>query len=111
MRIFPLILGAIVFGVRLLRKLHPVPYEGPMTDEEVENLLITAAEDRPGAPDWKGSIVDLMKILDQDASFGNRRELWAEMGHTDAYTGSAEQNVQLHKDVTAKIASREMTVP
>ena len=111
MRVFNLILGAIAFGVRLLRKHHAVPCEGPYTDQEVENLLSIAADARPEFPDWKNSIVDLLEILGVQSGFGNRRDLWAEMGHGDVYQGTAEQNIQLHADVTAKIASRELVVP
>ena len=110
MRVFGLILGAIRLGVAMLRKFKQA-CEGPMTDQEVEDFLVAAASDQPDAPDWRNSIVDLLKILRQDSSRGSRSELWAEMGHGDAYNGTAEQNIQLHKDVTKKIADRELVVP
>jgi Domain of unknown function (DUF3597) len=106
---FTLLLGAIRLGVRLLRKFHPC--EGPMTDAEVDRVLAMAAADKPGVPDWRNSIVDLLKIMEQDSSFGARAEWWAEMGHRDIYSGTAEQNVQMHKEVTKKIAERELVVP
>jgi uncharacterized protein DUF3597 len=111
---FGLILSAIRLGVAMLRKFrHPEgqPQQGPMTDDEVEQFLIAAADNVKDAPDWRKSVVDLLKILRQDSSYRARSELWAEMGHEVAYGGSAEQNVQLHKDVTKKIAERELVVP
>ena len=44
---------------------------------------------------YKTSIVDLMKLLDLDPSYENRKELATEMGRTD-YSGTAEDNIWLH---------------
>ena len=113
MRVFGLILGAIRLGVALIRKLKnsACPPDAPMTDDEVEAFLLAAASNATDAPDWRNSIVDLLKILRQDSSRGSRAELWVEMGHGDAYHGTAEQNVQLHADVTKKIRERELVIP
>ena len=44
---------------------------------------------------YQTSIVDLMKLLDLDPSYENRKELAQEMGRTD-YSGTAEDNIWLH---------------
>ncbi len=59
---------------------------------------------------WRDSIVDLMKLLNIDASYANRKELAQEMGNTD-YSGSAEDNIALHRAVMNKIAAAGGIVP
>lgn len=59
---------------------------------------------------WRNSIVDLMKLVQIDASYGNRKELAQELGNSD-YSGSAEDNIQLHKQVMNKIAAAGGIVP
>ena len=66
----------------------------------------------PGADalNWKTSIVDLMKLLNLDASYANRKELAGEVG-IEGYSGSAEDNIALHKAVMAKLAEAGGIVP
>ncbi len=66
----------------------------------------------PGADklNWRTSIVDLMKVLDIDPSFENRKELAGEMGDAD-YSGTAEENIWLHKSVMRRIAEAGGRVP
>jgi len=66
----------------------------------------------PGADklNWQTSIVDLMKLLNLDASYGNRKELAGEVG-IDGYSGSAEDNIALHKAVMTKLAEAGGIVP
>ena len=66
----------------------------------------------PGADklNWKTSIVDLMKLLNLDSSYGNRKELAAEVG-IEGYSGSAEDNIALHKAVMTKLAEAGGIVP
>ncbi|MEH6789470.1 DUF3597 domain-containing protein [Parasphingorhabdus sp.] len=59
---------------------------------------------------WRTSIVDLMKLVQIDASYGNRKELAQELGNDD-YSGSAEDNILLHKQVMNKIAEAGGIVP
>jgi Domain of unknown function (DUF3597) len=59
---------------------------------------------------WRTSIVDLMKLLDIDASYANRKELAEELGNTD-YSGSAEDNILLHKQVMQELAKNGGKVP
>lgn len=66
----------------------------------------------PGADglNWRGSIVDLMKLLDIDSSYANRKELATELGNA-SYEGSAEDNILLHKHVMKALAENGGSVP
>lgn len=59
---------------------------------------------------WQTSIVDLMKLVNIDPSYENRKELAAEMGNT-GYSGTAEDNIALHKSVMNAIADAGGIVP
>lgn len=66
----------------------------------------------PGADglNWRTSIVDLMKLLGIDSSYENRKSLAEEMGRTD-YSGSAEDNIWLHKATMHQLAKNGGNVP
>lgn len=66
----------------------------------------------PGADklNWRTSIVDLMKLVQIDPSYENRKDLAHELGNTD-YSGTAEDNIALHKAVMRKIADAGGIVP
>ncbi len=59
---------------------------------------------------WRTSIVDLMKLVQIDPSYANRKELAIELGNSD-YSGTAEDNIALHKAVMNKIAAAGGIVP
>ena len=59
---------------------------------------------------WQTSIVDLMKLLNLDSSYANRKELAGEVGIA-GYEGTAEQNIALHKAVMTKLADAGGIVP
>jgi hypothetical protein len=59
---------------------------------------------------WRTSIVDLMKLVQIDPSYENRKELAQELGNT-GYSGTAEDNIALHKAVMRKIADAGGIVP
>lgn len=75
---------------------------------DVENHL----DSMPGADhlNWRTSIVDLMKLVGIDSDFESRKLLAQELGRTD-YSGSAEDNVWLHKQVMNGLASHGGKVP
>jgi hypothetical protein len=61
---------------------------------------------------WKVSIVDLLKLLDLDSSFGARKELANELGCPAEKMGdSAQMNMWLHKTVLQKLADNGGNVP
>ncbi|MFL0357205.1 DUF3597 domain-containing protein [Erythrobacter sp. GH1-10] len=80
----------------------------PISMEEVERRISNI----PGAEklNWQTSIVDLLKLVKIDPSYANRKELAQEMGNTD-YSGTAEDNIALHKAVMEKIAEAGGVVP
>ncbi|MEO9463516.1 MAG: DUF3597 domain-containing protein [Marinomonas sp.] len=59
---------------------------------------------------WQTSIVDLMKLVQIDPSYANRKELAGELGNAD-YSGTAEDNIALHKSVMQGIADAGGIVP
>ncbi len=59
---------------------------------------------------WRTSIVDLLKLLGVDPSFANRKELAGELGDTN-YSGSADENIWLHKKTMQEIAKNGGKVP
>jgi hypothetical protein len=77
---------------------------------DVEAVLKAREAAHPGL-NWRTSIVDLMKLLDLDASLDNRKELATELGYTGAKDGSAEMNIWLHKAVMRELANNGGTVP
>jgi len=86
----------------------------------LEKLGLKKAEARPVpqvavAPqrlNWKTSIVDLLKLLELDSSFGARKELAIELGCPgDLMADSAKMNVWLHKAVLQKIANNGGNIP
>ena len=75
---------------------------------DIENNL----DSMPGADhlNWRTSIVDLMKLLGIDSDYESRQALAQEMGRSD-YSGSAEDNVWLHKQVMKGLSDNGGKVP
>ena len=59
---------------------------------------------------WRTSIVDLMKLIGVDPSYENRKELATELGRSD-YSGSAEDNIWLHKRTMKELSANGGKVP
>jgi hypothetical protein len=81
---------------------------------DVEANLAVMAKAHPEDLDWKRSIVDLLKLVGMDSSFGARKELALELGYSQDdidSKGSAEMNMWLHKQVMKKLAENGGTVP
>lgn len=77
---------------------------------DVDAVLSAKAAGKSEKLDWKASVVDLLKVLDIDASYGARKELAAEIG-ISGYEGTAEQNIQMHKVVLNKLAANGGIIP
>jgi hypothetical protein len=75
---------------------------------DVENHL----DSMPGADNlnWRTSIVDLMKLLGIDSDYEARKALAVEMGRED-YSGTAEDNVWLHRRVMQDLGKSGGRVP
>ena len=85
-----------------------------VTVVDVEANLAAMAKENSEDLDWKRSIVDLLKLVGMDSSFGARKELALELGYSQAdidSKGSAEMNMWLHKQVMKKLAENGGTVP
>ena len=80
----------------------------PISEVDVEARLDAMAG--AGNLNWRASIVDLMKLVGLDASYAERKELAHELGDTD-YSGTAEENIWLHKQVMTKLAENGGRVP
>jgi hypothetical protein len=76
--------------------------------EAVMNDLASRSEEKL---DWRKSIVDLLKLLNLDATLNARKELAKELGYTGELNGSAEMNTWLHKQVMQKLAANGGKVP
>lgn len=84
------------------------PKREPISTETVEQRIAAI----PGSEDlnWQISIVDLMKLVRIDPSYENRKQLAQEMGNHD-YSGTAEDNIALHKAVINQMAAAGGVVP
>jgi 3-oxoacyl-ACP reductase-like protein len=88
--------------------------EAPAEPVDVAAILTEMEANHPEDLDWKRSIVDLMKLVGMDSSYGDRKELALELGYSQAdidSKGSAEMNMWLHKEVMKKLAENGGTVP
>lgn len=82
----------------------------------IDRLHLFAPDNTPAANtqklNWRTSIVDLLKLLGLDSSFGARKELATEPGCPAELMGdSAKMNMWLHKAVLARIADNGGNVP
>lgn len=79
---------------------------------DVVSKLEGLAAKNPQKLNWKVSIVDLLKLLGLDSSFGARKELAVELGcPADLMADSAKMNTWLHKTVLNKIAENGGNIP
>lgn len=86
---------------------------GKAKPAQLDEVDIEASLDaRPGADklNWRTSIVDLMKLVGLEASYAERKELAVELGRTE-YSGTAEDNIWLHRQVMNKLAENGGRVP
>ena len=87
---------------------RPAAQPAPVSQVDVEQKL----DSLPGADklNWRSSIVDLMKLIGVDAGFASRKELAHELGDAD-YSGTAEENIWLHKRTMQELAKNGGKVP
>ncbi len=82
-----------------------------LTPDAAAKELDAVASKRSGKLDWRHSIVDLLKLLDMDASLGARQILAKEMGRVGTFSGTADDNIWLHGEVMKAIGQREIDIP
>ena len=88
------------------------PPPTPITRVDVVAQLEGWAAANPQKLNWRTSIVDLLKLLELDSSFGARKELATELGCPGDLMGdSAKMNMWLHKTVLQKIADNGGNIP
>jgi hypothetical protein len=90
----------------------PPPPPTPIAVVDVVAQLEQWAAANPQKLNWRTSIVDLLKLLELDSSFGARKELATELGCPDKLMhDSAQMNMWLHKTVLQKIADNGGNIP
>lgn len=77
---------------------------------EVDVDAILTAEAAGKDLNWRTSIVDLMKLIGVDSDYDSRKALAQELGRTD-YSGTAEDNVWLHRKVMGELSRNGGKVP
>jgi len=85
-----------------------------LSQVDVVNLLNGKVEAHAENLDWQKSIVDLLKLMEMDSSYGTRKEMALELGYTEQQIeddGSGEMNMWLHKQVMQQIAQNGGNVP
>lgn len=95
----------------------PKPASSASAPAAIPTVDVTAKLDGLAAANaqtlnWKVSIVDLLKLLGLDNSFGARKELATELGcPADKMADSAQMNMWLHKTVLQKLAENGGNIP
>ena len=83
----------------------------PPKTVDVAAILDGMAAKNPEQLEWKRSIVDLMKLVGMDSSFGARKQLATELKYTGDPNDSASMNIWLHKEVLRKLSENGGKVP
>lgn len=118
MGIFSSIKDAI-FGKKEAKAATPAPAPAttaaaaPAKPAAISEVDVEARLDAMAGADklnWRTSIVDLMKLIGVDSSYANRKELAEELGNND-YSGSAEDNILLHRQTMQELARNGGKVP
>jgi hypothetical protein len=78
---------------------------------DVAAILNDLASKNSQKLNWKTSIVDLMKLLDMDSSYSNRKDLAKELNFDGDMNDSASMNIWLHKKVMRELAENGGVVP
>jgi hypothetical protein len=87
------------------------PAAAPPQTVDIAAVLDGLAAKNPEKLDWKRSIVDLMKLVGMDSSFGARKQLATELHYTGDPNDSAAMNIWLHKQVLIKLSQNGGKVP
>ena len=84
----------------------------PISEVDVVTKLEGLAAANPAKLNWKTSIVDLLKLLDLESGFEERKEMAVELGCPPELMGdSAKMNTWLHKEVLKEIAQNGGNIP
>ena len=83
----------------------------PVQPVDVEAIIEAAVKAKGVKSNWRVSIVDLLSALDIDSSFAARKELADELKYKGGYSGTADQNIWLHKEVMKMLAENGGKIP
>lgn len=90
----------------------PAPATTAISAVDVVAKLEGLAASNPQKLNWKGSIVDLLKVLGLESSLEARKGLATELGcPKEMMNDSAQMNVWLHKTVLHKLAENGGNIP
>ena len=87
------------------------PSAAPAEAVDVTEILDERAAKSPEKLDWKGSIVDLLKLVDMDSSLSARKELATELNFPGDQNDSAAMNVWLHKQILRRLSEHGGKIP
>jgi len=90
---------------------QPQPQPQTLSDVDMTQILDQRAASAGQPLNWRTSIVDLMKLVGIDASLDNRKALARELGYSGDFTGTADQNIWLHREVMRQLAANGGNVP
>jgi hypothetical protein len=83
----------------------------PVPTIDVAAILNGLAAKNREKLDWQHSIVDLMKLVGMDSSFGARKALAKELNYTGDTNDSASMNIWLQQEVLRKLAENGGKIP
>lgn len=89
---------------------QPAAAPAPAAISEVDVMANLAGMTGADSLNWRTSIVDLLKLVGIESSYENRKELALELGNA-SYSGSAEDNLALHRQVMRELAANGGKVP
>lgn len=89
---------------------QPAAAPAPAAISEVDVMANLAGMTGADSLNWRTSIVDLLKLVGIESSYENRKELALELGNA-SYSGSAEDNMALHRQVMRELAENGGKVP
>lgn len=99
---------------KLVAALCDRPEGHPVIGVEVSPRLDDLAKAHPDSPDWRNSVVDLLKTVGLDSSYGGRKRLAIELGYTQDLVdikGSGEMNLWLREEIFKRLADAGAKVP
>jgi len=82
-----------------------------LAEVDVTTKLDGMAANNPEKLDWRGSIVDLMKLVGMDSSLSARKQLATELHYSGDQSDTAAMNIWLHKEVLRKLSENGGKVP
>ncbi len=99
---------------KLMARICDLPEGHSVEGADFADRLDDLSAEHPDRPEWRRSIVDLLKILGLDASYGARKRLAIGLGYTQDLVdtkGSAEMNLWLREEVMKRLADAGAKVP